>query len=73
MCGIIGSVLFNKQDNNDIVNLKKAINSLEHRGPDSQSYHIMNNVGFGHTRLSIIDLVSESSSGTIKNVNFVLM
>ena len=62
MCGIIGSVLFNKQDNNDIVNLKKAINSLEHRGPDSQSYHIMNNVGFGHTRLSIIDLVSESSS-----------
>ena len=62
MCGIVGSVLFNKQNNNDIFNLQKAINCLKHRGPDSQSYNIMNNVGFGHTRLSIIDLVSESSS-----------
>lgn len=62
MCGIIGSVLYKKQTSEDILNLKKGINSLKHRGPEKQSYEIMNNVGFGHSRLSIIDLKSQSSN-----------
>jgi len=62
MCGIIGSVLYNNQNDKDLSNLKKGINSLIHRGPDSQSFHVMNNVAFGHTRLSIIDLNSISST-----------
>jgi len=36
----------------------KMISSLDHRGPDNQSYKIFNNACLAHTRLSIIDLSS---------------
>lgn len=58
MCGIVG--IFSKET---IVNkklLQHSIASLNHRGPDCQKVWLSKNgqVGLGHARLSIIDLVS---------------
>ncbi len=50
MCGIVG---FNWEDR---IFLKKACESLKHRGPDQLGYYNEKNISLGHTRLSIIDL-----------------
>ena len=57
MCGITGVTNFsNKIINND--KLLKMTHALKHRGPDDIGFWISENrkIGFGHTRLSIIDL-----------------
>ena len=58
MCGIAGFIDLKKQTSQII--LEKMTNTLEHRGPDGFGYKIINNdiaqIGFGHRRLSIIDL-----------------
>jgi len=51
MCGIVG--LFGEVDNNL---LKEMNNLISHRGPDGKGYFFDKNIGFGHRRLSIIDL-----------------
>jgi asparagine synthase (glutamine-hydrolysing) len=53
MCGITGYI------NNSIVkrdDIQRMNDSLRHRGPDDEGMFIKDNVGFGHRRLSIIDL-----------------
>lgn len=55
MCGIAG-VLSNKRDLDQ--SLTEMIETMYHRGPDSGSYRIFDNLGLAHTRLSIIDLSS---------------
>ena len=73
MCGIFG-ILSNKDDIK-LNALKKRViktkNKLKHRGPDDHginSYKIIKdhknflNLFFGHTRLSIIELSSQSHS-----------
>lgn len=52
MCGIVG--LVKKGVNEEMV--KKMSNRIAHRGPDGEGVYIYNNVGFGHRRLSIVDL-----------------
>ena len=60
MCGIVGYFSFkNHQKHQD--DLKEAVQSLSHRGPDNSSLWVENDVGFGHTRLSIIDLSAEAN------------
>ena len=59
MCGITGFIGFNKPIINEN-RLWEMTKILDHRGPDDSGIYLKNNVGFGHTRLSIIDL---SSSG----------
>lgn len=57
MCGIAG--IYNlecKPVDMDII--KKMIKVIKHRGPDDEGYYIDKNIGFGHCRLSIIDLSS---------------
>ena len=58
MCGITGFIDFNKQT--EVATLQKMTDSLEHRGPDGRGEIIINDplaqIGFGHRRLSIIDL-----------------
>jgi asparagine synthase (glutamine-hydrolysing) len=58
MCGIVGYLSAERW------NLKKAVDSISHRGPDYQSEKVFDYqdkyIGFGHARLSIIDLNSES-------------
>ncbi|MBX3008345.1 MAG: asparagine synthase (glutamine-hydrolyzing) [Melioribacteraceae bacterium] len=56
MCGITGIFHF---DNSRHVNkslLKRMTNIVHHRGPDGEGFYINGNIGFGHRRLSIIDL-----------------
>jgi len=56
MCGISGIVdLRDKRPVNSA--LLQRMNDLQtHRGPDGSGYHLEPGVGFGHRRLSIIDL-----------------
>ena len=62
MCGVCGIIDFkSKVIQKDI--LKKMCSELKHRGPDDEGMFIYKNVGFGHVRLSIIDL---SSSGHLQ-------
>jgi len=51
MCGICGFYGF---DDENV--LKRMIKVLSHRGPDDKGLYTDENVSFGHTRLSIIDL-----------------
>ena len=55
MCGI--SLIFHssgtRPEKNQLLRMNKA---LAHRGPDDSGIAIRNNVGLGHTRLSIVDI-----------------
>jgi len=57
MCGIAGIINLNK----DVINrslLKQMTDVIQHRGPDGEGHWVNSEetVGFGHRRLSIIDL-----------------
>ena len=55
MCGITG--IFNRSGEEvSEISVKKAVSSLQHRGPDGDGIWCEKNIGLGHTRLSIIDL-----------------
>ena len=58
MCGISGFIDFKKTSGIDI--LQSMTDTLYHRGPDGSGIELLENshaqVGFGHRRLSIIDL-----------------
>ncbi len=63
MCGIIG---FSKDDK-DLI--KKLTSTLKHRGPDNIGFYVDDEVSFGHTRLSIIDLSPKGSQPMIYDYN----
>lgn len=52
MCGIYGTV--SKKIDRDLV--RRATETLAHRGPDDMDFHFGETVALGHRRLSIIDL-----------------
>jgi len=54
MCGICGIYDFNQKI--DQRELDDFTDSLTHRGPDGRGIFIDRNIGFGHRRLSILDL-----------------
>ncbi|MFE3870934.1 asparagine synthase (glutamine-hydrolyzing) [Flavobacterium sp. ZS1P70] len=56
MCGINGILHLQSQKKVDERILTKMRDSLEHRGPDDQGLFVENNIGFGHRRLSILDV-----------------
>lgn len=60
MCGITGFIDFNNKSSSEI--LARMAASMNHRGPDGQGVDLYQKdtfqVGFGHRRLSIIDLSS---------------
>lgn len=56
MCGISGMFLFDKQVDPGELTAMGA--TLEHRGPDHFSTVIVDNIGFAHNRLSIVDISS---------------
>ncbi|MFV8342224.1 asparagine synthase (glutamine-hydrolyzing) [Flavobacterium sp. XS2P39] len=58
MCGINGILHLQVQKKVDERILTKMRDSLEHRGPDDKGLYIENNIGFGHRRLSILDVSS---------------
>lgn len=55
MCGIAGLVN-RKSTGVDRSLLERMTRRLQHRGPDGEGYYVSGNVGFGHRRLSIIDV-----------------
>lgn len=57
MCGIMGYVDFSGLNQDEArVRLKRMADSLVHRGPDEEGFHIDGFAALGHRRLSIIDL-----------------
>jgi len=56
MCGICGIVITDKREMIDRRILQRMNDSLKHRGPDEEGYFVEDFVGFGHRRLSIIDV-----------------
>ena len=56
MCGITGLVDLRSERPVNEQLLRGMNGSLLHRGPDGDGFHIEPGVGFGHRRLSIIDL-----------------
>ena len=58
MCGITG--IFHTRGGGDIDRavLQRMNDSQQHRGPDEGSLHIEPGLGFGHRRLSIIDIAT---------------
>ncbi len=58
MCGISGIFHFDPDRAIDEPVLKRMTDIISHRGPDGSGFYIENNLGLGHRRLSIIDLVT---------------
>ncbi|MEO8169072.1 MAG: asparagine synthase (glutamine-hydrolyzing), partial [bacterium] len=58
MCGIVGTFSYSTRQPVDKPLLEKMTDSLAHRGPDGHGYYVSQDrmLGFGHRRLSIIDL-----------------
>ena len=52
MCGIAGC--FGVEDTTTI---NRMLDVLPHRGPDDRGIHVFNDMVFGHTRLSIVDVL----------------
>lgn len=57
MCGLCGFILKDAGES-DMESLRRMTESIRHRGPDAEGYHVEPGVGIGHRRLSIIDLQS---------------
>lgn len=56
MCGICGKVFADREHVVEAADIRRMNAVLQHRGPDDEGYYIRQQVGFGHRRLSIIDL-----------------
>jgi asparagine synthase (glutamine-hydrolysing) len=56
MCGLCGIVYKNKEQVVDRDLVVRMNDTITHRGPDDSGYYFKDNVGFGHRRLSIVDL-----------------
>lgn len=66
MCGIFG--LINKDGSDVDHNLVyKASQKLAHRGPDGEGFYFEANLGFGHRRLSILDLSKNAGQPFVKH------
>ena len=64
MCGICGQLRFDHQTVNSQT-IKSMMSKIERRGPDDSGSWINGSIGFGHQRLSIIDLSKNGSQPMI--------
>ncbi len=66
MCGIVGHISLKTPVS--IQELEAACQTLKHRGPDGQGVELINEtIGFGHTRLSFLDLSEHGSQPMLSN------
>ncbi len=73
MCGICGQLRFDGK-NVSSKSLKAMMTRLARRGPDSSGQWVDGKIGFGHQRLSIIDLSSHGAQPMLDDVlNLVLV
>jgi asparagine synthase (glutamine-hydrolysing) len=56
MCGIVGILKFDPNATVEEARLKRMRDVLRHRGPDEEGLMLSASAGFGHRRLSIIDI-----------------
>ncbi|MDD1627194.1 MAG: asparagine synthetase B, partial [Methylococcaceae bacterium] len=72
MCGIVGifDIREKRGINRDL--LSRMNESQYHRGPDEGGLHIEAGLGFGHRRLSIIDLTSGQQPMVSRDKNAIL-
>ncbi len=56
MCGICGIYNFKNKEPVSSRILKAMADTIVHRGPDDEGFHISGSLGLGHRRLSIIDI-----------------
>jgi asparagine synthase (glutamine-hydrolysing) len=56
MCGICGIINYRNEMPVDRSLLERMTHSMQHRGPDASGLYLNGHVGFGHRRLSIIDI-----------------
>ncbi len=66
MCGIAGIINFNKKRYSEEL-IWGMTNTMVHRGPDGGGIHIDEGIGFGHRRLSILDLSEAGKQPFIQN------
>lgn len=59
MCGIAGIIKKNSEVDKEEIRRMNAV--MAHRGPDGEGVYIDYNIGFGHRRLSIVDLSDNGS------------
>ncbi len=58
MCGICGKLEFDRNASVSGALIRTMLDTIRHRGPDDEGVYLSPQVGFGHARLSIIDLSS---------------
>lgn len=58
MCGICGDIRRRGFESPNLQALQAVTDAMAHRGPDGDGVWLRENVGFGHRRLSIIDLAT---------------
>jgi len=56
MCGIVGWLSYSQDMQAQRNTLKRMTETMANRGPDAEGIWITGPIGFGHRRLSIIDL-----------------
>ncbi len=72
MCGILGKILKDKDIKKE--EFKKNLLKLSHRGPDDYGIFIDENIAFGQTRLSIIDLSTNGHQPMVsKDKNYIII
>ena len=71
MCGIVGIRRFDGGTVHE-ADLRLMTAQLDHRGPDGEGYWCDGPVGFGHRRLSIIDLAGSPQPMTTPDRRYVL-
>jgi len=71
MCGILGQMSNSHIDENKF---KKTLSLIDHRGPDDHGVYFDENIAFGHTRLSILDLSNHGHQPMIsEDENYILI
>ncbi len=56
MCGICGHLALDPEEKVDGALLRRLNAAIRHRGPDSDGYHVQDNIGLAISRLAIIDV-----------------
>jgi asparagine synthase (glutamine-hydrolysing) len=72
MCGISGIINYEKSEKISKKELENITDVISHRGPDGFGYWQHENIGFGHRRLSIIDIDGSPQPMKISDNKFVI-
>lgn len=73
MCGINGILHLQSQKKVDELVLTRMRDALAHRGPDNKGIFIAHNLGFGHRRLSILDVSTAGHQPFLSDDNRYVM